>query len=393
MKLERNPFQFGSELGANELVGRKDEIARVESVIRDGLRLFLVGPRRYGKTSILRAAQKNLCRAGAVAVYINVETCADIENLIAGIVAGASNQLLASGAEGVSETARFFSRLKPEFRFGGDGKELSVSIGAKVSQDKNRQLELLTDTLDSLDRLAGAQPESRPVGLIIDEFSTLMARGGEQAEAKIRSITQCHQNVGYVFAGSDIRLMADMTMKHSRPFYRGGSNYYVGQVPTPEFAAWLHKQFRRSSFAVSGNEPIDLILSLAEDVPYNVQMLAHNCWEELRSQGGSKPTRLTVSLVQSVLKRTINRLDPYFAQMWNHLTPAQQKALVAFVRGNGEHMSSSQTALSVNLSVSSLQSAFRALDDQHVLWKDFSAGKSRVRFGDPFFAQWIRMLI
>jgi len=33
--------------------------------------------------------------------------------------------------------------------------------------------------------------------------------------------------------------------------------------------------------------PVQSILDLAEEVPFNVQMLAHNCWEELRSKGGS----------------------------------------------------------------------------------------------------------
>jgi hypothetical protein len=39
------------------------------------------------------------------------------------------------------------------------------------------------------------------------------------------------------------------------------------------------------------------ILSLADDVPYNVQMLAHNCWDELHS--GKRP-KLTVDLVETV---------------------------------------------------------------------------------------------
>jgi hypothetical protein len=391
MEFKRNPFQFGGALSPKDLVGRKDEIALVENAIRSCSRLFLAGPRRFGKTSILRAAQENLRRHGADVLYVNTESCADMEKLVAEIVAAAANRLRNRNEDGVSEAARFFSSLKPEFRFEGNGKELSVNIAVKVSPDPNSQIELFAETLDSLNRLAGARRDSRLVGLIIDEFSTLIAREGELGEAKIRSVIQQHQNFAYVFVGSDVRLMTDMISKHDRPFYRGGDSCFVGPVLTEGFVAWLHKQFRRGGFVVCGDEPINLILSLAEEVPHNVQMLAHNCWEELSSQGRSKPAKLTVPVVESVFERVVNGLIPYFTQTWIRLTPAQQKALIAYLHANGEQMSSTKTARSVNLPVASLQSAFRALHDQNILWQDFAAGRSRTRFADPFFAHWIKM--
>ncbi len=48
-----NPFEFGRELGTQELVDRHDEIAEVVQAIDQGAKLFLIGPRRFGKTSIL----------------------------------------------------------------------------------------------------------------------------------------------------------------------------------------------------------------------------------------------------------------------------------------------------------------------------------------------------
>jgi hypothetical protein len=46
-----NPFQFGRELGIDELVNREEEVDEVVRTIRQGGKLFLSGPRRYGKTS------------------------------------------------------------------------------------------------------------------------------------------------------------------------------------------------------------------------------------------------------------------------------------------------------------------------------------------------------
>ncbi len=62
-----NPFEFGRELGTDELVDRQAEVSAVIDTIRQSTKLFLIGPRRYGKTSILKTAEdrlagKNDCR-------------------------------------------------------------------------------------------------------------------------------------------------------------------------------------------------------------------------------------------------------------------------------------------------------------------------------------------
>ena len=187
--------------------------------------------------------------------------------------------------------------------------------------------------------------------------------------------------------------MTDMTMNHDRPLYRLGSNRFIGPLPAADFEAHLLRQFKRSGFVVPNEEPIQLILSLAEHVPYNVQMLAHNCWEQLRGQSRSKPAKLTANLVEAVLRRTVDGLDPLFTQTWNRLTAVQQKTLIAVVRQGGVGMSSAETARSIRLSVSSVQSALRGLHDQSILRDDPAGGTVRMRFDDPFFAEWIRITV
>jgi hypothetical protein len=40
----KNPFEFGRELGIEELVDRETEVASVLNAIRGGNKLFLIGP-------------------------------------------------------------------------------------------------------------------------------------------------------------------------------------------------------------------------------------------------------------------------------------------------------------------------------------------------------------
>ena len=74
MDSKSNPFRFGGDLDADELVDRVEETALVEATIRNGEKLFLIGPRRFGKTSILRSADEKLTAAGAVVLRLDAET-------------------------------------------------------------------------------------------------------------------------------------------------------------------------------------------------------------------------------------------------------------------------------------------------------------------------------
>ena len=58
--LMKNPFEFGRELGSEELVNRTDELGIVQRVIESGGKLFVIGPRRFGKTSLLKSAAERL---------------------------------------------------------------------------------------------------------------------------------------------------------------------------------------------------------------------------------------------------------------------------------------------------------------------------------------------
>jgi hypothetical protein len=86
---------------------------------------------------------------------------------------------------------------------------LSASLGAAEAADAPTQVPLLVELLNVLENLAASAKAT--VGLIIDEFQKVIELGGESAEVQIRAAIQRHAHVGYVFAGSKTRMMADMT--------------------------------------------------------------------------------------------------------------------------------------------------------------------------------------
>lgn len=69
----RNPFQYGAELRPNQIVNRKSEIRDVTRAILEQGRIFVLGPRRFGKTAILRAATAAAERQGGVVIRLDAE--------------------------------------------------------------------------------------------------------------------------------------------------------------------------------------------------------------------------------------------------------------------------------------------------------------------------------
>lgn len=382
----KNPFQFGRELAPPDLVDRQDEIATCVRTVQNHERLFVIGPRRYGKTSILKAASETLQHGGAIVFRYSAEAYPTFEMLVSRLVADATEKL-AGGYEKASEKVRtFFARLRPEVSFSVTERTWSATLGVG-SQSPAQQTQLLVDGLGGVERLAAEA--SAPVGIMLDEFQHLIELGGRSAEGQLRAAVQQHVSLGYIFAGSKTRMLTDMTSDASRPFYRLGQRLFVGHIPRTDFQDFLHRGFAGAGFKV-GEGALEAILDLAEEVPYNVQMLAHACWNELAL---ARPGRtLTVAIVRQVLEKVVRQDDPFYTQVWNLLTSVQQKALMAVVREKGQNLHSTRVLRESGLSQSTMQRALAALKGRDLVREEEARGQTHLRLEDPFFGTWLALI-
>ena len=391
MESLRNPFWFGGDVGAEGLVDRDTEIAQVERTIRDGSKLFLIGPRRFGKSSILRAASERLAAKGAIVIRVNADPISSLNDLVEKIVTLSASHLKGKVHQVVDNLGDFFSKLRPEAKFDINEREWNVTLGVRTDDEGTQGIQNLVEALNGLEKLAMAQPTSKPVGLVIDEFQRVVELGGQRAEAQLRSAIQQHSRVGYVFAGSNTRLLTAMTMNHDRPFYRLGTVMTVGAVPRQDFAGFITKNLRKSGFRVADPAIVATLLAMAEDVPYNVQSLANSCWNELLSTRGTGEPILTADVLQKALVRAVMELDPIYTGTWTKLTTIQQNTLRAVIREDGKGLSSAPVVRTIGAASSTVHRALEGLRNQNVLRDDAADGKIQLRFDDPFFAHWIRM--
>lgn len=376
-----NPFEFGRELGAGELVDRETELELVRRNLLNHGRLFFIGPRRYGKTSILHAAEELLAAEGVIVLRYNAEAYESLSLLAQALLTGAARQLGGTVEQASAGLRRFFGRLRPEVSYDIDDQRLAVSFGRTARGTP--ELPILSEVLDGIDRMAAE--EKAVTAVILDEFQHVVEEGGEAAERQLRAAVQRHRHVGYVFSGSRTRLLAQMTGDSSRAFWKLGERYFLGPIPRDAFRVALRRGFTDAGFAVQA-EALDHILDRAEDVPYNVQRLASACWEAVRV---APDPRLTVELVDQTLVRLVQQENPAYMQLWQSLTKAQKKALKAVIQRGGRELLGRAALEASGLAASSMQRALEALDVRGVIREEEEIARIRYRLEDPFLAAWL----
>ncbi len=352
-------------------------------------RHFLIGPRRFGKTSILSTAALQARKAKAIVIQVNAEEFATQAAMVSNIVAQSAAAAGWSLKRSLVRTRELFGQLRPSVAYDPiqDSWTANLTVAEEVSGTT-----LITEALEGLERL-GTQ-EKRPVALIMDEFQHLVTEGGIVAERQLRAVVQRHRNVGYVFAGSDESMLSAMTGEHDRPFYRLGSRRFLGPVPRADFADYLQKAFAKTN-ATLDPLAIERIFELSRDVPYSIQRLALECWRRVRQSGGTNAEKtVDVALVEDRMSHLLQVESPGYAQLSASLTSVQLRTLVFFAHQGPQPFQWQTEARKRSMAVSSFKRATEALVARSLI-RVVRDGNPVVRyaFEDPFFGEWVGRVI
>src|SRR5207248_5463649 len=155
--------------------------------------------------------------------------------------------------------------------------------GVRTERDISR---LAQDVFALPARLAEAR--GRKLVVALDEFQAIGGFNGGSVEHALRAAVQHQRDVGYVFAGSEPSLMERM-LGPKRPFYKAGPVIRLDKIPPDEFATFIDGRFQRSGIRAEPGRGA-AIVDLAGNLPYDVQRLAHETWDEVRAAGRRRAT-------------------------------------------------------------------------------------------------------
>ena len=376
---DENPFVYGEIVPAVAFVGRETELERLTTDLADGQKVFLISPRRYGKSSLIHQAFGVLGRRRLATLELTVSSFSSY----VGFLEGFTKALVAldtTAARTRPWLRDLFGTSKPELRAEGlrDRGGFNVSFPAVRS---DRDAARLADDVFALPARIADRLGKR-VAIALDEFQAVGAYNGGSVEQALRAAVQQQRQVGYVFAGSEPSLM-DQMIGRKRPFYKAGPVMRLGKIPPQRFAAWVDDRFKRSGLAPEQGLGAAMV-DLSGNLPYDVQRLAHETWDDVTR---GRRRRATLDDLHATLHRLLSEQDTLFEAIWQRLTLAQRAVLRAVVIEHGHEMLGADTRRRHRLGgASSVQTALAALQREDVITRE---DRRRYVVIDSLMREWI----
>jgi hypothetical protein len=375
----QNPFVYGEVVPAAAFVDRVAELDRLVADLAAGQKVFLISPRRYGKSSLIRRALAAMDRRGALTVDVTVSSfssyVAFLEGYARALVAAESRWDRARAW--LKEVIRSTRAEVRHAQASDPPGTLTVSFpNVKSDRDISR---LAQEVFTLPARLADAR--RRKVVVALDEFQAIGGFDGGSVEHALRAAVQHQREVGYVFAGSEPSLMERM-LGPRRPFYKAGPVMRLDKIPAAEFAAFIDARFTRSGIRIEAGLGA-AVVDLAGNLPYDVQRLAHETWDEVRAAGRR---RATLDDLHQALRRLLTEQQMMFEELWQRLTLAQRAVLRAVVLQEGRELLSADVRERHRLGgPSTVQTALAALVRDDVISRE----GDRYAVVDSLLKEWV----
>jgi hypothetical protein len=321
-----NPFVYGEIVPRAAFIDRDVELDRLVEDLADGQKVFLISPRRYGKSSLVRQALDILNRRRVATVDVTVSSFSSYVAFLEGY-ARALVALETRTGRATTWLRDLFRGVTPEVRLEA-GAHAGVAL-AFPSVRTARDVARLSEEVFTLPARLAARLNRRIV-VALDEFQAVAAFNGGSVEQALRAAVQQQRQVGYVFAGSEPSLMEQM-VGPKRPFYKAGPVMRLGKIPADFFAAAVDSRFKRSGLTPESGLGA-AIVDLAGNLPYDVQRLAHETWDDV---AGLRRKAVGLDDLHATLHRLLAEQDTLFEAVWQRLTLAQRATLRAVVLEHG----------------------------------------------------------
>jgi hypothetical protein len=368
----QNPFVYGEIVPASAFVDRVHELDRLVGDLSAGQKIFLISPRRYGKSSLIRQALAAMARRGALTIEVTVSSFSSYVAFLEGYARAVAAVDL-DARSWLGRAVRSRTEIRPSDKSGS----LSVSFPAART---HRDLSRLAQDVFALPA-ALAERRRRRVAIALDEFQAIGEFNGGSIEHALRAAVQGQREVGYVFAGSEPTLMERM-LTPKRPFYKAGPVIRLDRIPEDQFAAFIDRRFIKSGIRIEEGLG-QAIVDLAGNLPYDVQRLAHETWDEVK-RGGRR--RATLDDLHEAMHRLLAEHQMMFEALWQRLTLPQRAALRAVVLQDGRELLSADVRDRHRLGgASSVQYALSALLREDLIARD----GDRYSVVDSLFREWI----
>ncbi|HUN77842.1 MAG TPA: hypothetical protein VMU32_02880 [Solirubrobacteraceae bacterium] len=361
-----NPFHFSGPLHAEEMIDREREGAELLALAQGGHSIRLVGPRRYGKTTLLQKVLDDAEAAGMATVLVDLEDVLSLGGLVARIERAYARRLRGSMRDRVE---RMFSTWNIGLSLGGPG------FGATLQRSPNTNVEVVLLRLLDLPRELHERTGVRSL-IVFDEIQDILAVDG--ADGQLRSVIQHHRDAAsYAFAGSAPSMMERLFADPRRPLLEQAVPRTLVPLPLVEAGDYVRERFARTGR--DAGDALAALLTLARGHPQRTMMLAHFLWEAT-PRGELADERHWVTAREAALEHA----SGYLAATWRGWPTNQRRVALALATTTAGPYTSAVRA-QVGIKKASVMSALEALAER----AEIIEPDGRPVLTDPLMELWL----
>jgi uncharacterized protein len=348
------------------MIDRDAEAEDLLALAQGGHSFRLVGPRRYGKTTLLRRVLAGAEQQGMATVLVDLQDVLSIAEIVVRIERGYQH-LKGPIRRSVDN---FFRSWNIGLSLGGGG------FTARLQQNPHVDAESVL--LRLLEVPAALFDRDGTTSLVVfDEIQDVLAVRG--ADGKIRSVIQ-HQTdaATYAFAGSAPGVMQQLFADPKRPLLDQAVPKSLAPLPVVDVANYVSDRFGHTGRDVG--TALAPLLEFTRGHPQRSMMLAHYLWERTpRDAAADEGTWV------SALDRAAADTAPLMRAIWRALTTNERRVARALAVLSTP-LYSEETAAAVGIKRSSIGKALESL----VANADVIHEDNKPRLTDPMFERWLR---
>lgn len=371
----KNPFTYGDLVEDEAFTDREAELAALTSDLLNGQNVALIAPRRYGKSSLVKAALSRVLAEGVLVVEVDLMTTPTKERFAAKLAKSVHDDV-ASSLMKAKEAPRFVQSLRvvPAVTFDLDGSVRFSFSASRGAEDIDATIERLLELPAEL-----AAERKRQLVMFFDEFQEVTALD-PHLPALMRSIFQTQRDVAHLYAGSKRDTMLTLFTDRNEPFFRSAKTLEIGAIPLPLFAAFIKAQFDRTNRDVS-DEAIDRLLAVTDGHPHATQELAFALWDEV-----PEGFTATIADFEDALAAVLRSENARFTLIWENATQPQKVLLQAFAVEPGRPFSNGYRVAHDLPPVSGVQRALKPLVADELVRR---RPDGLYELAEPFLRQWM----
>lgn len=369
----KNPFVYGVEVSGEKFVNRENELKELQDELLSGKSVFLLTPRRLGKTSLIAEFFRRLGRK-IIPVHIKFYEIDSETALARKIVEGVSDVAYAGLERAIKSAQKFFRELRPSFTLTKEG-GLRVSISRKITSPE------LEEVLDFPEKVA--EEKGKQLIIAFDEFQEIHLFNGLRLEKLMKARFERHKYVSYIFAGSKRHLLLEIFSREDRPLFRFARPMELRTIAPEKFKPFIVDKFRQTGGSVP-EEVVDRILDYTGGHPYFTQQLCHELWNLARKVK-------SWSDVERAVNNIIIHHSVEYEQIWDLIKSWGQRNLLRGMSLEPDANIFSRVFIERYgmKSASHVKKAYGALKDKGII-EEMPGEKGKI--GDIFFAEWIKRL-